>query len=185
MAAIENVFPPIPADTAVAVGAFLTHDGRVTALGVFLVTWVGNVLTAVGTYLAARTAGRRFFTKGMGRRLLSEQGLLRLERLYRRHGLWGIFVSRFIPAVRAVVPPFAGVAGIDAGRALVPLAVASALWYGGLTIAVSTLAGQLVDLVRLVDQANVVALIGAGVVAGAVAVLWWWGRRHGRGRPAP
>ena len=31
LSALENVFPPVPADVAVAVGAFLAQQGRVSA----------------------------------------------------------------------------------------------------------------------------------------------------------
>ena len=43
VAAIENIFPPVPADTVVAFGSFLAARGHGTALGAFLATWVGNV----------------------------------------------------------------------------------------------------------------------------------------------
>lgn len=178
LAGVENVFPPVPADTAVALGAFLSHAGRVTALGVFLVTWTANVGTAACVYAAARTVGRRFFETGWGRRLLRPEALARLERLYARHGTWGIFLSRFIPGVRAVVPPFAGVAGLGFVRAMVPTATASAVWYGTLTYVVATVAGKLDEVSRLVAQFNVVALVLALGIALAIAAALWWRRRR-------
>jgi membrane protein DedA with SNARE-associated domain len=36
MAAIENIFPPFPADTAIALGAFLAHRGVTDPWLVFL-----------------------------------------------------------------------------------------------------------------------------------------------------
>jgi membrane protein DedA with SNARE-associated domain len=41
-------------------------------------------------------------------------------------------VSRFLPAFRALVPVFAGVTRVPLRRVLLPLALASALWYGAL-----------------------------------------------------
>ena len=48
LAAVENIIPPVPADMAVALGAFLTHRGVTTLPMVFAVTWGANVLGAVG-----------------------------------------------------------------------------------------------------------------------------------------
>jgi membrane protein DedA with SNARE-associated domain len=182
LAGVENVFPPVPADTAVALGAFLSNAGTVSATSVFLITWSANVTTAASVYLAGRSLGRSFFTGRLGRRLLDRPRLERLERLYRDHGSWGIFVSRFIPGVRAVVPPFAGVAGLGAWRAIAPMAVASAIWYGVLTYVAATVARSLDDLLRLVGRLNwTVAAIALVAVAAAVSGMLV-GRRRRRAR---
>lgn len=131
LAALENIVPPVPADTAVALGAFLAARGAPISLtGLFVATWVPNVTTAIGMYAVARTVGRSFMESRTGRRLLSPRAMRALERAYERHHLWGIFVSRFLPGYRAVVPPFAGIAGLRATRALPPVVLASALYYG-------------------------------------------------------
>lgn len=179
LAAVENVFPPVPADVAVGLGAFLSGRGTVIATVVFLVTWVANVTSATTVYVAGRTLGRSFFTGRLGRRLLRPRYLERIEHLYDRYGSWGIFFSRFIPAARAVVPPFAGIANLSAPRTIVPIAAASAVWYGMLTALVAAAAGQIEDVFRLVSRLNWVVL-ALGVIGVALAVLLW--RRH---RPSP
>jgi membrane protein DedA with SNARE-associated domain len=121
----------VPADSAVALGAFLAgQGGSVSMVGVFLATWIPNVSSAVGTYWVARTVGRTFAESRAGRRLLHPRAIRAIEQAYQRHHLWGIFASRFLPGYRAVVPPFAGLAGIGAVRALAPVVVASGIWYG-------------------------------------------------------
>ena len=69
--------------------------------------------------------------------------LAALEEAYARWGTAGIFLSRFLPGLRAAVPPFAGVAGLSPARALVPAAVASAIWYAFLAFAGYALAREL------------------------------------------
>lgn len=176
LAATENVFPPVPADTAVAVGAFLSVGGRVSAWGVFLVVWTANVLSAALVYAAARTVGRAFFRGPLGRRLLRRAALARIERLYDRHGTWAIFASRFIPGARAIVPAFAGVANLDPARALLPVTIASAIWYGALTLMaalfIRNLGAVSAFLTRV--QGGVVVL----GVAAAVALVWVLRRRR-------
>jgi len=182
LAAAENVFPPVPADSAVALGAVMSAGGHVTALGVFLVTWSANFVSAAIVYAAARTVGRAFFRGPLGRRLVRREALARIERLYDRHGTWAIFVSRFIPGVRAVVPAFAGVANLGAARTLLPVLVASGLWYGTLTFVAATFIRNVDAVAAWLTRFQWVAL-GAGlvaVVAGlGIAVL----RRRVRRRP--
>jgi len=182
LAAVENVFPPVPADTAVALGAFVSGGGRVSALVVFIITLVGNVGAAAGVYSVARHYGRSFFQGRIGRRLLSPEGLTRLEHLYHRFGLWGIFFSRFIPGVRAVVPPFAGIAGLAPLRAIPPMAVASAIWYGAITWLAATAVANLGDLEALVRRMNRGALL-AGLAVVLLLLALWLVRRAGQGRP--
>ncbi len=170
VASVENVFPPIPADTAVALGAYLSNLGTVSAWSIFAVTWAANVGSAVGVYAAARTLGRRFFTGRLGRRLLNPKHLERLERLYRRHGLWGIFLSRFVPGARAVIPPFAGIAGLSSLRALVPLAVASGIWYGLLTFTAANLIPRLDGVAKFVAGLN---WVGLALGLSVAATLYW------------
>ncbi|UCD24562.1 MAG: DedA family protein [Gemmatimonadota bacterium] len=170
LASVENVFPPVPADTAVALGAFLSTAGTVSAWSIFGVTWAANVASGVGVYIAARTLGRRFFTGRLGSRLLNPRHLAKLEHLYSRHGTWGIFASRFVPGARALIPPFAGIAGLTWVKALVPMAVASAIWYGALTFMAATLVPKLDDLAVFVVGLNWIGLaFGALVVA---LVIW-------------
>ena len=176
LAAVENVFPPIPADTAVGFGAFLTHHGTVSAIGVFGVTWVANVGSAMAVYAAGRLLGRPFFTGRTGRRLIDTARLARIERLYRDHGLWGIFLSRFVPGVRAVVPPFAGIAGLGTVRAAVPIAAASAVWYGIIIVVVASTASTIEDVLRLITRLNW-ALLAVALTAGGAGVAFVWRRR--------
>ena len=180
LAALENIFPPVPADSAVALGAFLAgQGGSVTMLGIFFATWIPNVASAIGTYWVARTAGRAFAESRAGRRLLHPRALRALERTYQRHHTWGIFVSRFLPGFRAVVPPFAGVVGIGAFRALAPVVVASGLWYGFLVWLAHRI-GQNWYAVRHALQ-HLSWGLGAATLA-AAALLGWaalrWRRRH-------
>ena len=185
LAATENVFPPIPADTAVAFGAFLSNAGAISAPAVFGITWTANVASASATYIAARTLGRRFVSGPIGRRLLSRKALMRIERWYRRYGIWGIFFSRFVPGVRAVVPPFAGIAGLGAVRALVPVAVASGIWYGVLTWVAAALIPKLDDVARFVVGLNTAALLAMMTLAIGISIWVLATRRTRRARSVP
>ena len=113
----------------------------------------------------ARRFGRDFFARPAGRRLLPPPVLANIEAQYRRHGAYGIFLSRLLPVWRAVVPPFAGIAGLSAFRALVPLALASGLWYGALTLSVAALGTNLDAVLVLLSRVNrVLGIVALGAL---------------------
>jgi len=171
LAALENVIPPLPADTAVALGAFLAGRGRLMLWAVFGLTWGANVASAAVVYWLARRYGREFFKGATGRRLLPPPVFAHIEGEYQRHGVYGIFLSRLLPVWRAVVPPFAGIAGVSAPQALIPLALASALWYGLLTWVVASVGTNLDAVLALLAHVNWV--LGA-VALGALIFLGVW-----------
>src|SRR5436190_18538516 len=103
-AAVENIFPPIPADTIVAFGSFLAARGQGTIIGAFLTVWVGNLTGAAMMY----GAGRRYGAAQIEKRLLKDKGAAaeaKLRELYERYGIGALFLSRFVPGIRAIVPP--------------------------------------------------------------------------------
>jgi membrane protein DedA with SNARE-associated domain len=156
LATVENIIPLVPADTAVALGAFLAQRGLTTPLNVFLVTWVANTAGAVAVYVSTRTYGRSILSGRVGRRLLSPSAIAAIEREYIRFGVVGIFITRFLPGIRAVVPAFAGLVKLSAPRALIPLAVASGIWYGALTAAAAFLGANWETVIGMVSGANAV-----------------------------
>jgi membrane protein DedA with SNARE-associated domain/uncharacterized tellurite resistance protein B-like protein len=178
---VENVVPPVPSDAAVALGAFLSHRGVTTPVLVFLVTWTSNLLGAGLVYLAARRYGHRLFASRTGRRLLAPRSLAVIEREYLRFGIAGIFISRFLPGIRAVVPPFAGLVRLGAVRTFVPMAVASAIWYGGITLLGTLIGAQWERIVGILEGVNrTMGILTLLLIAAGVA--WYWVGRRARAR---
>lgn len=178
LSAAENVFPPVPADVAVALGAFLAQRGEVLAPLLGLLCWLSNTASAALVYAAARRHGAAFRV-GWGRRLVPPDAMAAIEEAYRRHGTLGIFLTRFLPGVRAAVLPFAGIAGVPPLQALVPAAAASALWYLFLIEAGVLLGDNWPAVKALVENVN----RGLAVVAAVfTAALLLWLRRRRRPR---
>jgi membrane protein DedA with SNARE-associated domain len=178
LSALENVFPPVPADIAVVLGAFLGRQGIVSAPLLGFLCWLGNTASSAGMYFYARAHGRRFFATGWRRKLMPPEAIAALEKAYGRYGVYGIFVSRFLPGVRAAVTPFAGVAGMRPARALIPSASASAIWYAFLVTAGSVLAQSWPRAQALLADANRALAIVLASTAALVALLWWRSRRR-------
>jgi membrane-associated protein len=171
VAAIENVFPPIPADTVVALGSFLAARGRGSVLAAFLATWFGNVTSAMIMY----AVGRRYGAERLERRLLGDRrphAKRRLAELYGRYGVVALFASRFIPGVRAIVPPFAGALRVPPVLAAVAIGSASAIWYGTVSYLGFTLGGNWPRVQRLITDYGRVLAITAAVLLLVGVVIW-------------
>ena len=78
------------------------------------------------------------------------------------------------------MPPFAGIAGVGTARALVPLALPSALWYGALIYLTATLGSNLDAVLAFLGRMNPV--LGAIACAMLVVVAWYAVRRLKRGK---
>jgi membrane protein DedA with SNARE-associated domain len=174
-AALENILPPVPADTFVVLGAFLAaRGGLVSAPVVFWVTWIANTLAAGAVYLAGRRYGEPFFESGLGRYLLNRHQLDRVRVFYDRWGLWAIFFTRFLPGLRVVVPVFGGVTRQSAPRVMVPILLASGIWYALLVVA-GVGAAQNLDAVLGRLRGINGWLIGVAVAL-VLVITWWWFR---------
>jgi len=182
LAFLENVFPPVPGDVVLALGAFLTVHGALDPVTLFLLCWVANLLGAVGVYFLARRVGGALFETRTGRRLLSPESIASLERGYIRYGLPGVFLGRLLPGVRAVVAPFAGLMGLSPLRALVPIGLASALWFALLIFVGRYIGNSWEGIQAAIDNLNAgLAVVGALALA-AIALAWWRSRAARRAR---
>jgi membrane protein DedA with SNARE-associated domain len=151
-AALENIVPPVPADTVALFGGFLIGQIGGSAWIAFFYVWVGNVLGALLVYGAGRRYGPRFFATPLGSRLLAPRQLERLG--------------------------FAGTARLGFWTTAVPLGMASAIWYGALVF-LGARAGENWDALRAgVEGASRWLLLAALVVAVPVAIWWWRTRRE-------
>lgn len=176
VAAAENVFPPLPADTVVAFGAFLAARGQATLLGAFLATWFGNVAGALLVYTLGRRYGAQYAHRWMSR-FGGVTNEARLQSMYARRGILALFLSRFIPGLRALVPPFAGALRVPPLRATLAIAVASAIWYGIVTVIAYRVGSDWATLqARLRDAGATAALVAGALVM--LAVAWYLIRRR-------
>jgi membrane protein DedA with SNARE-associated domain len=176
-AAVENVFPPVPADTVVALGSWLAARGQGSAFWAFFATWVGNVAGAGAMY----AVGRRHGTAWMHKRfpaLGDEKNERRLRQLHGRYGAVSLVLSRFIPGVRALVPPFAGALRISPLTTMLSLSLASAVWYGLVSYVAFRAGADWGALMARITRYGRFTAIAAAAVIAAGALVWWLRRRR-------
>ncbi|MBV6520953.1 MAG: putative membrane protein [Gemmatimonadaceae bacterium] len=176
LAALENVFPPIPADVLVAFGGFMAARNGASPWSAFLAVWIGNVLGAIAMYVVGRRLGADLVT----RRLHLHPGSnaeSRIRRWHDRYGIGALFMSRFVPGIRAVMPPIAGSLRIPLPVVATAIASASALFYGLVTWLAFNAGANWEVLVEQVRQLGIWSAFGAGGIL-AIALAIAWRRRH-------
>lgn len=169
---IENLIPPFPSDVLIAFGGFLLAQGASgTMLGVFLSVWVGNVSGAMLVYGLGRRYGAERIEKRLGGKHAVDRDA-KLKKLFDKYGMPAIFVSRFVPGVRALVPAFAGALRLPVIWVAAMVASASAIWYGLITIVAFQVGSDWERLQGMVKQYGTVTAI-AGAIVLAIGVLAW------------
>ena len=151
---------------------------------VFALTWAANVASGAGIYALARRHGELVTRGFLGRHIFTVNTVAHIAQQYRRHGAYGIFVSRLLPVWRGVVMPFAGIARVPPWRALIPMALASAVYYGALTYLVSRLGTDFDVVLRAVKRMNLILAIVAGLIV-LIIVVWIIRRRRHPSPPSP
>ncbi|MEO5815764.1 MAG: DedA family protein [Gemmatimonadaceae bacterium] len=176
-AAIENVFPPIPADSIVALGSWLAARGEGSVMGAFLATWIGNVGGAAAMYFVGRRHGAGWMHKRFPA-LGNARNEKRLETMYGKYGIATLIVSRLIPGVRALVPPFAGALKVPPLTAIGAMAIASAAWYGIISYVAFHADAEFSQLMTVVKESGtIVALVAAALLA-VLGLVWFLRRRR-------
>jgi membrane protein DedA with SNARE-associated domain len=183
LAAVENIFPPIPADVVVAFGGFLASRSGASPWPAFLAVWAGNMAGVVLMYFL----GRRFGTERLEKRFkIAKSGNAdtRIKEWYGKYGIAAFFLSRFVPGVRAVVPPVAGALRIPFLGAMLAISAASAMWYGAITWLAFRAGNNWETLLATIKRLGWGSALGAGAIL-LVGAAWWYLRRRKRREHPP
>ena len=176
VAATENFVPPIPADVIVAFGSFLAAREQRSPIPTIIAVVIGNVGGAVAMFALGRRYGADWIRRRM--RVMGEGAEQRVRHWYDKFGLPALFLSRFLPAVRAVVPPLAGAIKVPATGAIIAIATASTLWYATLAVLAYRLGSEWDRIASAIGEFQKGAAIVAGSIVVLAAALWWFLRRR-------
>jgi len=177
VSATENFLPPIPADVIVAFGSFLAARANRSPVPTIIAVVVGNV----GGALAMLAIGRRFGAEWIHRhlnRVMGESAEQRVQHWYNQYGLPALFLSRFLPGIRAVVPPLAGAIRIPLGGAIAAITIASTIWYAALALIAYRLGAEWEHIIDAIKRFQTVAAIAAGAIVVVGLIVWYILRRR-------
>lgn len=183
LAFIENIIPPFPSDVAIALGAFLSHRGITSPWLVYGVTMFANIAGAAAMYGFASRHSDRLFSSRLARRVLPLGTIGIVEKEYTKWGLPGIFIGRLLPGVRAMVAPFAGLMRLGWWRSMIPITIASAIWYGAIIFGAAKVGRHFTDVQRILGEMNRTLLVVAVIVIAVIGTTVWraWRRRSSEG----
>lgn len=188
LAFVEGAIPPIPGDVAAAFLAFLSARAGGLWFPTTVVITTGSVGGASIVWWVGRRFGAEWLTHQLGRiglaksELKAERAEHRIEHAYRQYGWVALFLSRFIPGVRAMVPIAAGAMRVPLWETLGIMWISSFLWYSVL-VWIAMKVGSDWDevkgtMTRFAQGAGLGAL-GLALVLGGIG--WWmWRRRRNR-----
>jgi len=110
--------------------------------------------------------------------LADEKNERRLRELHGKYGAISLVLSRFIPGVRALVPPFAGALRISPVTTMLSLSLASAVWYGMVSYVAFRAGADWGALMARITRYGRFAAVGAAVIVAAGALGWWLRRQR-------
>ena len=114
---IENIVPPFPGDTFIAIAGALVAAGRLDFTISLTVVCIGGMASVMVLHHLGHKYGRDYFIE-KDYRFFSRSDIGRIERLLGRYGFWILIVSRFIVGVRSGFAVAAGIAGYPVRRML-------------------------------------------------------------------
>ena len=176
LAAAENIFPPIPADALIALGAFIAARSDASPIPAFLTVLFGNVAGAMAMYAAGRRFGatwteKRFHLKH------KERADDKLSQLYERYGLFALAIGRFVPGIRAIVAPFAGALRASVLGTIAAITLASGAWYGLVTWLAFRAGSNWEELLRTIGRAGKGAGLVAFLLFAGIGFVWYRHRK--------
>ena len=169
----ENLFPPMPGDTFVVLGAFLVGRGQLAWWPAYLATTAGSISGFMILFTLGRRWGRNL-VNWRGGRVFSPAHLAKAEVWFGRWGYGLIAVNRFLSGFRAVVSLAAGMARMHPAKVFA-LALLSCLLWNAALMALGLWVGENWQAVLQEYQK-----IAAAAVLVAVVLLWFHQRRKKR-----
>ncbi len=121
----ENLFPPLPGDTFLILGAFLVGRGQLQFFPAYVAATTGSLLGFMVLFYVGRHFGSRLIQKS---RFFSAERIEKVDEWFGRYGYGVIAINRFLSGFRGVVSMAAGLARMDPKRTFLLAALACTVW---------------------------------------------------------
>jgi len=153
--------------------ALLLASTTVTTLPRFLVMWLVVTVCAVAGDSIGYYLGRRYGDRLRDSKIVRKVGQQHWDKagdLLRRRGAWAVFVARFMPVVRTLVPASAGASKLEYRRFL-PASIAGAVCWSALHIGIGATAGASAKYIESVFNGAMWILLGVAALVTVIVVL--------------
>jgi len=164
-----GLFIPFVTGDSLLFAAGLASE-QIPGLSIWLLA-VGVGVAAIGGdqfgYWLGRRVGRPYLARR--RSPFVQRMVARSERFYQLFGWWSVVIARYIPWVRVLIPPIAGIAGMGFWRFATANAAGALGW--GVLITVSGYFAATIPSVRTIAYVVAGVAIAASIAAGIRAVV--------------
>jgi len=175
---LEQIGLPLPAIPTLVIAGALAADGKLSALALFGVAFIGCVIGDTLWYVAGRRYGRRVM-RLLCRISLSPDSCVRQTEY--QFGRWGgltLVLAKFIPGLSTIAPPLAGATRLAWAPFLFWNGLGIALWAAAAIGAGMLLHAQIGDLIVRLEDLGVLAIELIGALLAVYVALKWWERRR-------
>lgn len=165
----ENAGLPLPGEVLIVLVAATAATTHASLPLVALAAALGAFLGDNFSYWLGRRGGIRLIDRYCQVTLCSRECGNRLSSFYRRFGSFAVAVARFVPAIRTLAAPVAGMTGMRRTYFLLVDALGALVWATAFTLAGRLLGGPLLKILeRLHAYGTWVIVAVAAVAAGTV-----------------
>ncbi|MEK7775222.1 MAG: DedA family protein [Candidatus Zixiibacteriota bacterium] len=115
---VENLFPPFPGDSFIAVAGLLSGVGRLEWPLAFACIVLGGMSSVAILYYFGRNQGRHYFER-KNFKYFSVEHIRRVEQSFARWGFLILIVSRFLVGIRTAVAVVAGIGQYNTAKMMI------------------------------------------------------------------
>ena len=167
----------IPGSTVIVALSALVPSGNLKITPILAAAIAGALLGDGLAYWLGRRAERDVLTAWP----LSKYPAVvsQSETFFHRYGTFAVFLARFVPAVRAVVPMIAGALGMTVPRFFAAMIPAVLLWAPAMVLP-GILAGSAAEQWGIKAEHYALPLVGGIIAIGGVgwALFCWWKKQR-------
>ena len=175
---LENAGIPLPGETMLLFASFLAFEHRELNLG--LIILVATAACTLGDnlgYWIGFHGGRPLLDRYQKFFRVSDDQIVRGEKMFERFGPVTVFFARFVFGMRVIAGPLAGVLRMQWRRFVLFNFLGATVWVTVISCVGYFFGRHWHRLLRLVGRANAVVFVVA------VLVVWFLWRRYRRGNP--
>ena len=169
--AIESACIPLPSEIILPFSGYLVWTGRFSLVWVATMGALGCNLGSIAAYYAGAHGGRPLLLRYGKYILISHREIEMADRWFERYGQWTVFFSRLLPVIRTFIALPAGVARMNFWKFNLYTFAGSWPWCYGLAYAGYQLGEHWPSLQVYFHKFD--SVIGALLLAGIVAYIWW------------
>jgi membrane protein DedA with SNARE-associated domain len=174
---LENLGIPLPGETITIVGGFLAGSGELNYWLVLGSAAMGAFIGGIGGYFVGKYGGWKLILAVSKVFRIQEVQLEEIKTKFSENALKAVFFGRFIPLIRIVSSPMAGVVEMPLGKFLA-VNLAGAITWASVMTTIAFFVGRVVSLEHLLEWVSKFAFLALFIAIAVIVVPIWLESRN-------